>query len=410
MNSGRKGLGRGAILLVLGAFHAAASIVAEAQAPPVLNVEIMEVMTVSDSAVALPPIMIDVPEIIGVVDADGVQPSAFITVAEAITLADAAQALPPVVLNVAEAIGVTDASQALPPAVLDIAEAIGVVDADGVQPSAFITVAEAITLTDAAQAFPPVVLNVPEVIGVADAFQILPPVVIDVTEAITVADLSQALPPVVIDVAEAIVVADAFQALPAVILDVAEAIMVADVVGGEDTDGDGIPDFIDPDDDNDGIADEIDSEPKGISFDFSDGAQGGSTSGTILSFGDQTLTITDDANVSKGVRIKAESADAAPGTRTVITDFSDSAQGPLGLAPAGVAIGATGKFLVTDSVFSVSIPRRVPGPLSAIPLSSWNPSGWPSMLSATSWWPIRGRRLPKGLSSVSIPQLASGPS
>ena len=55
-----------------------------------------------------------------------------------------------------------------------------------------------------------------------------------------------------------------------------------------DTDGDGIPDSIDPDDDNDGIYDDIDSLPTVFSQFFSDGI----SSGTITS-GQQFLTITD---------------------------------------------------------------------------------------------------------------------
>jgi hypothetical protein len=52
------------------------------------------------------------------------------------------------------------------------------------------------------------------------------------------------------------------------------------------------------------------------------------------------------------MRIKAKQASArvAPSTgkRTVLSDFSDAAQGPLGIDPSGVAIGASGKILVID--------------------------------------------------------------
>jgi len=74
-----------------------------------------------------------------------------------------------------------------------------------------------------------------------------------------------------------------------------------------DTDGDGIWDIYDEDDDNDGIADPVDTEPKLYSNDFADAA---TTTGTIISRGDQVLTITDEPDPD-GARISA-SIDGGP--------------------------------------------------------------------------------------------------
>jgi len=57
--------------------------------------------------------------------------------------------------------------------------------------------------------------------------------------------------------------------------------------------------------DNDGIKNEIDTQPAVPSFDFSDIPGGGTTSGTITSSGDQTLTITEEPNPD-GVKIVAD--------------------------------------------------------------------------------------------------------
>ncbi len=74
--------------------------------------------------------------------------------------------------------------------------------------------------------------------------------------------------------------------------------------GQEDADGDGLGDGCDPDDDNDGIADLVDPLPTTFSNAFTDVGTGGTTDGTILSRGDQVITITDEIN-PVGVRISA---------------------------------------------------------------------------------------------------------
>ena len=65
----------------------------------------------------------------------------------------------------------------------------------------------------------------------------------------------------------------------------------------------------DDDLDGDGISDRIDVQPNTFSNDFSDVALGkkGKTSGTITDRGDQTLTVTEEAN-PKGVRIEADAS------------------------------------------------------------------------------------------------------
>jgi hypothetical protein len=40
--------------------------------------------------------------------------------------------------------------------------------------------------------------------------------------------------------------------------------------------------------------------------------------------------------------------DPATGTRTLLSDFSNAAQGPLGTDPIGVAVEASGTILVSD--------------------------------------------------------------
>jgi hypothetical protein len=59
------------------------------------------------------------------------------------------------------------------------------------------------------------------------------------------------------------------------------------------------------DSDGDGILDDIDTLPFAVSDDFSDAGLGGLTSGTITTRGDQTLTISEEANPD-GVRIAAD--------------------------------------------------------------------------------------------------------
>jgi hypothetical protein len=58
------------------------------------------------------------------------------------------------------------------------------------------------------------------------------------------------------------------------------------------------------DTDNDGIFDEVDTQPSIFSDDFSDVSLGGTTTGTIITRGDQTLTITEELNPA-GVKIAA---------------------------------------------------------------------------------------------------------
>lgn len=60
-----------------------------------------------------------------------------------------------------------------------------------------------------------------------------------------------------------------------------------------------------PDTDGDGIFNEVDTLPNTFSDDFSDQSLGGTSSGTITTRGDQTLTITEEPNPS-GVRISAD--------------------------------------------------------------------------------------------------------
>lgn len=87
---------------------------------------------------------------------------------------------------------------------------------------------------------------------------------------------------------------------------------------------------IDPDADDDGIFDEVDVQPSTFSDDFSDIGLGGTTSGTITTRGDQTLTITEEANPD-GVRIKADisggptqaTVDACSGISTINFDAGD---------------------------------------------------------------------------------------
>ena len=57
--------------------------------------------------------------------------------------------------------------------------------------------------------------------------------------------------------------------------------------------------------DNDGIADEVDTQPNIFSDDFSDVSLGGVTTGTIITRGDQILTVEDDQNQANGVRVTA---------------------------------------------------------------------------------------------------------
>ena len=61
----------------------------------------------------------------------------------------------------------------------------------------------------------------------------------------------------------------------------------------------------DPDTDDDGIFDEVDTQPSTFSNDFSDIGLGGTTLGTIITRGDQTLTISEEANPT-GVKISAD--------------------------------------------------------------------------------------------------------
>ncbi len=71
--------------------------------------------------------------------------------------------------------------------------------------------------------------------------------------------------------------------------------------GWFDSDGDGISDAIDEDDDNDGIFDKVDTLPTTPSDDFSDGTSFGS----IVDRGDQTLKITDAEDPGDGVLLEA---------------------------------------------------------------------------------------------------------
>jgi fibronectin type 3 domain-containing protein len=75
-------------------------------------------------------------------------------------------------------------------------------------------------------------------------------------------------------------------------------------LGQEDADGDGLGDACDPDDDNDGIADDVDPLDTIFSNDFTDAETGGTTTGTIVTRGDQIITVAEEIN-PVGVRISA---------------------------------------------------------------------------------------------------------
>jgi hypothetical protein len=76
------------------------------------------------------------------------------------------------------------------------------------------------------------------------------------------------------------------------------------------------------DSDNDGISDNVDVQPNSTSDDFADFGLGGNTSGTIISRGDQTLSIQDSANATLGVRIHADPSGIGNAAEVSVCDGS----------------------------------------------------------------------------------------
>ncbi len=113
------------------------------------------------------------------------------------------------------------------------------------------------------------------------------------------------------------------------------------------TDDDTQGDACDSDDDNDGIADTIDSSPLTASSDFADNTVIPPTIGTVTSTGDQTLSITDEANPA-GVRIKVV-ASTGPTLATVnVCGSTTLSFGPVG--EAVVTCGSTTIQVITGSI------------------------------------------------------------
>jgi hypothetical protein len=277
---------------------------------------------------------------LAVSDAPGLEPSAFIALTETIDVADAPAVHPPTVINVAEVLAVSDAPGLEPSVFIALTETIGVVDAPALTPPAVINVAELIAVADVPGVFPPVSLTVSEAITVLDDVGAQSSVSITVSESIMVTDVSQVRGPAIVAVTEAIMVFDAPGVFPPVVIEIGETIVVADAFS--------VP-FPIMDSDGDGILNEVDLDPYTPSAEFSDGDPTLETTGVIMSRGDLTLGIRDALDPLMGVRVEVLAAEGAVGSRTVISDFGDQTQGPLGEGGAGaVAVEMSGDILVVD--------------------------------------------------------------
>ena len=116
-----------------------------------------------------------------------------------------------------------------------------------------------------------------------------------------------------------------------------------------DTDGDGIPNIIDPDDDGDGIEDIIDTQPLVASTQFDDTLVGGKTPGRIVSLQSGVSVVITDAlpNPSQGVTVVVS---GTPGNKAKIK--IDGSKGVHKLVAPGTYVLSDPETTVTTQVVS----------------------------------------------------------
>ena len=169
----------------------------------------------------------------------------------------------------------------------------------GVSGPVTIEITEAIGVGDDVSVSPAVEISINETIGVGDTVTVRPPVQIAISESITVADAVATLPSLLIAVSESVGVLDTVTVTPPAVITITESVSVADTVG--------LSTQLDPsgDADSDGIANSVDTSPFTPSTSFSDEPLSGTTFGTVVSAGNQTLTIEDSSDHLAGVTVEA---------------------------------------------------------------------------------------------------------
>lgn len=134
-----------------------------------VTITIGEEILVTDAPVEVQlPVVISIQEDIDVSDFPSVRPPVLIEIFEEVQVADDPVVRPPVELTITEQISVLDEPTVRPPLEISITEQIGVLDEPTVLPSILVEINESVIVSDDPEVRPPVLIEVTESVGVID--------------------------------------------------------------------------------------------------------------------------------------------------------------------------------------------------------------------------------------------------